>query len=96
MLNKRSQEIRFITNEPNQLIVAKDTLAKTQVEHYIFVKRSRTPLPIQNQGDSISKKILLHSSNSKIQFNHYLFSISNQFKEYSCSYKPMYVVVSSK
>ena len=64
MFNKRSQEIRFITNEPTQLIVTTDTLAKTQVEHYIFVKRSRAPLPIQIQGDSISKKIVLHSSNS--------------------------------
>ena len=68
MLNKRSQEIRFITNEPTQLIVAKDTLAKTQVEHYIFVKLSRAPLPIQVQGDSISKKILLHSSKSIYSF----------------------------
>ena len=64
MFNKRSQEIRFITNEPTQLIVAKDTLTKIQAEHYVFVKRSRAPLPIQVQGDSISKKILLHSSNS--------------------------------
>ena len=64
MFNKRSQEIRFITNEPTQLIVAKDTLKKIQAEHYVFVKCSRAPLPIQVQGDSISKKILLHSNNS--------------------------------
>tara|TARA_B110000238_G_scaffold66398_1_gene72879 strand:- start:1349 stop:1828 length:480 start_codon:yes stop_codon:yes gene_type:complete len=64
MFNKRSQEIHFITNEPTQLIVAKDTLTKIQAEHYVFVKRSRAPLPIQVQGDSISKKILLHSNNS--------------------------------
>ena len=55
MFNKRSQEIRFITNEPTQLIVAQDTLTKTQEECFIFVKRSRTPFPIQIQGDSILK-----------------------------------------
>ncbi len=55
MFNKRSQEIRFITNEPTQLIVAQDTLTKTQEEYFIFVKRSRTPFPIQIQGDSILK-----------------------------------------
>ena len=63
MFNKRSQEIRFITNEPTQLIVARDTLTKTQEEYFIFVKRSRTPFPIQIQGDSILKTFFLHSRN---------------------------------
>ena len=55
MFNKRSQEIRFITNEPTQLIVAQDTLTKIQEEYFIFVKRSRTSFPIQIQDDSILK-----------------------------------------
>ena len=73
LFNKRSQEIRLVTNEPTQLIVDQDTLSQKVDDHFFFVKRGAAPLPIEIQGDSLSKKIWLHSTNSFAYISNFIY-----------------------